>query len=117
MVEFGDTTMDVVRYALSGLSRRTEVQADNLANLNTPLYRAKTVDFESTLQAALERGEVRDAAEPAERPTADWADRNGNTVTLETEMSGLMKDDLLRQAMVRAFNFKTDTLRTAITGR
>jgi hypothetical protein len=37
-------------------------------------------------------------------------------VDLEGEMVGMMQDNLMRDAMVNAFNFKTGVLRTAITG-
>lgn len=39
--------------ALDGLSKRMEVHAENLANINTDGYRAKTLDFEDSLKAAM----------------------------------------------------------------
>jgi flagellar basal-body rod protein FlgB len=41
---------------------------------------------------------------------------DGNSVDLETELIGEMKDGLLRQAMVQGFNFKTGQLRVAMGG-
>jgi flagellar basal-body rod protein FlgB len=39
--------------ALDGLAKRQQLHAENLANVDTKGYRAKTVDFESVLGAAL----------------------------------------------------------------
>lgn len=40
---------------LDGLALRQQVHAENLANVDTKGYHAKRVDFESTLQSALQR--------------------------------------------------------------
>ena len=48
-----DPTQRVLAGALTGLSRRQELIAGNIANIDTPGYRPQSIDFESTLQAAL----------------------------------------------------------------
>ena len=42
--------------ALDGLSARAGVAAENIANANTPGYRARSVTFEQALAAAAQRG-------------------------------------------------------------
>lgn len=111
-----DITSGAVEYALRGLGMRSEVRANNMANANTPNFRAARVDFEASLKRALtQRGG------PVAAPTVE-ADRsipsgNGSSVNIETEMVGMMKDNLLRESLVAAFNHKANTMRTAIGGR
>ena len=110
-----DATMGAVEYALSALAQRAEVSAHNVANLNTPGFRATAVNFESALADALRTGDTPD--DPSTGDAGGIPDGTGNTVDLETEMTGMMKDNLLQNAMVQAHNFKTTVMRTAIQGR
>ena len=112
-----DVTMGSVEYALRGLSMRADVRANNLANVNTPGFRGQRVDFETALRGALRGGDRAPAAPPSVLPDMAMPNASGTTVDLETEMVGMMKDNLLRDAMVNAHNFKTGVLRSAISGR
>jgi flagellar basal-body rod protein FlgB len=111
-----DITTAAVEYALRGLQQRADVRAHNMANVNTPNFRGSRVDFENSLRSALSQRDPGPIAAPAVLPTASLPNAAGTTVDLETEMVGMMQDNLLRDAMVNAFNFKTGVLRTAITG-
>lgn len=53
-----DDVMQVARMALDGLSQRQQVISRNLANVDTPGYRAQTFKFEDALKRAV-RGESR----------------------------------------------------------
>ena len=111
-----DTTTSGVVAALDGLERRNEVRAHNLANAQTPGFRAEHVEFEAELADQLRRGTPeRTQATTVTSPTI--VDARGNSVDLETELVGSMKDGLQREAMQAAFNFKTSNLRAAITGQ
>lgn len=110
-----DITMGAVEYALRGLATRADVRANNVANVNTPGFRGQRVDFESTLSTALQRG-AGPVAAPAVLADMAMPNASGTTVDLETEMVGMMKDNLMRDAMINAHNFKTGVLRSAITG-
>lgn len=113
----GDTTMATAEYALRGLSQRADVRAHNLANVNTPGFRAMRVDFETALGSALGRGDVASVDDPVLAVDPNLPGPNGNTVSPEGEMVGQMKDNLLRSAMVQAFNFKATAMRTAMGRR
>ncbi len=114
----GDATIGAIEYALRGLAQRAELSSHNVANVNTPGFRARSVEFESALTAALQTGTIDDRiAAPMVSYGNGFPDATGNTVDLETEMVSMMKDNLLQNAMVQAHNFKTTVLRTAITGR
>ncbi|MFO8076222.1 MAG: flagellar basal body rod protein FlgB [Actinomycetota bacterium] len=116
-MQIHDQMQAATHYALQGLAERSEVRAHNVANLNTPGFRAERVDFESTLRAALDRGDATAAAEPARTVDPNLPGPHGNTASLESEMTGMMKDNLTREAMVNAYNWKTTLLRNAITSR
>jgi len=53
------TTFKVIEKALDGTSLRNEVIAQNMANVDTPGYKRKTVNFEKTLSAALEKTKIK----------------------------------------------------------
>lgn len=111
-----DITTHAVISAVDGLARRSEVRAHNVANAETPGFRAGHVDFESTLAEALRRGDPR-AARPVTVATPSIVDARGNSVDMETELVGELKDGLHRQAMTAAFNFKTGNMRVAFGGQ
>lgn len=113
MSGISDTTMATAALAMRGLATRADVRAHNLANVNTPGFRAGRVDFESSLRQALASGRL-DDAEPVVTVDPNLPGPNQNTVSPEGEMVGQMQDNLLRSAMVQAFNFKQSALRTAM---
>jgi flagellar basal-body rod protein FlgB len=51
---FADSAGRMLGGALDGLSRRQELIAGNLANIDTPGYRPSSIDFEGALRAELE---------------------------------------------------------------
>lgn len=110
------TTTGALR-ALDGLALRGTVRANNIANSETPNFRAGTVDFESTLRDALRRRDPAGAPAPDVVASPTIVGPNGNSVDLETELIGSMKDGLHRDAMVNAFNYKVGQLRVAMGGR
>lgn len=110
-----DVTMSAVEYAMRALAQRAETTAHNVSNINTPGFRATKVEFEAALASALQTGGP--AAAPSVLDAGGMTNENGNNVDLASEMTAMVKDSLLRNAMVNAHNFKTSVLRTAITGR
>lgn len=112
-----DITTGVVEYALGGLATRAEVRADNVANMNTPGFRASSVTFESALAEALDEGDLSDLAGPAVGIKPGAPDPHGNTVSLETEMIEGIKDNLAFEAFINSFNHKVTVTRTAIRGQ
>ncbi|MFP4312065.1 MAG: flagellar basal body rod protein FlgB [Nitriliruptoraceae bacterium] len=111
-----DVTTTGVITALDGLSARSGVRAHNIANAETPGYRANQVLFQDALQDAWQRGRP-GAMRTSEVPTPSIVGPNGNSVDLETELVESMKDGVLRDTMNAAFNFKTGNLRVAMGGQ
>ena len=109
------TAITAVR-ALDGLAQRGQVRAHNIANSETPNFRAARVEFESALRDAVRRGRPEAArTETIASPTVIGA--NGNSVDLETELIGSMQDGAMRDTMVAGFNFKAAQMRVAFGGR
>lgn len=111
-----DVTAVTAARALDGLAQRGQVRAHNIANSETPGFRASHVDFESALADAVRRGRP-DQAEASTSAAPTIVDGNGNSVDLETEMLGAIQDGLLRDTVTAAFNFKAAQLRVAFGGR
>ncbi|MFO7299350.1 MAG: flagellar basal body protein [Actinomycetes bacterium] len=110
-----DVTMRAIEYALGGLNLRSEVIANNVANAEVPGFTASHVSFERQLASALDRGSFDDTPAPTVMRKGDVF--NGiNEVSLEDEMVEMIRTGLLRDAMVSAYNFKADQLRTAMKG-
>lgn len=117
MVAIGGITLGAVEYALRGLQQRADVRANNVSNHATPGFRGQQVDFETALQTALTQRSDGPVAAPVAQPTTSMPDAHGNTVNLEDELVGMIKDNLQRDTMINAYNGKVAMLRSAITGR
>lgn len=111
-----DATSVTLRQALDGLQQRQDAIAANVANLETPNYLAREVNFEDSLRAAVDSGDPNSFAVSEQRSTA--ATRlNGNNVNIDNEIM-LGSETLLRQRLViQGLNSKYAILRTAIMGR
>jgi flagellar basal-body rod protein FlgB len=52
-----DVSISALHAALDGLAQRQRAISDDIANVNTPYYRAKSVSFEGSLKQALADGD------------------------------------------------------------
>ena len=70
-----DSTMSILGQALDGLTSRQSVISSNLANIDTPNYQPKTVDFETALQNELASmsSSPENVLGPSSGPSADVA--------------------------------------------
>ncbi len=91
--------------ALDLIGQRQRVSAADLANVNTPGYRAKDLAFDDELQRA----------EIVERKGVSPRD-DGNTVKPEIEIGALRKNALVYRVFLQAMVHKTRMVRTAIQG-
>jgi flagellar basal-body rod protein FlgB len=111
-----DPTVAILRQALHGLAVRQRSITDNLANLETPNYLAKRVDFESSLQQAIGGGDPSKTNVATSR-SMDATGINGNNVNLDDETI-LASDTALRYELtVEALNAKYRLMRVAIRGQ
>ena len=109
-----DGVQNVLRGALSGLSLRQDVIADNIANVDTPHFRATSVDFESSLRDAVGRGSVTaDDVSVTAAPTDTPVGVNDNNVDLRKETMAAMQSVFQYQVITRAVSDRLALVRTA----
>jgi flagellar basal-body rod protein FlgB len=114
--DMADRTMKALEYALSGLAARADVRANNIANAETPSFKAQRLDFEGQLASALRDGDVDDIGNVHQRLRNTIPDALGNSVNLEIETTEMTKDNLMVTALVNGYNYKVNLLRSAISG-
>lgn len=93
----------VLHSAISGLSTRQQVIADNIANVDTPGFRARAVDFQSALSRAIETGNGSSVAATVS-PTDTPVGANGNNVDLRKESIAAIQTQYEYEVMGRAIS-------------
>lgn len=114
MITSNDLTTQAIEWALSGLERRSEVIANNVANAEVPGFQAQRVQFEGHLNAALQTGRIHRTHEASVVGSGDPAGANGNNVQMEDELVDMLETNLMKKAMIEAFNYKAGLIRAAI---
>ena len=107
-----DVTMVALRSMLSGLSARQRTIADNIANLETPGFRASKVEFEDSLREAL--GDGSGMARPSTVTSTNPALPNGNNVSIDEEIVALQETNLRYQLGIEAVTSKLNLLRSSM---
>lgn len=131
----GGAAFETARAALGGLARRQEAIASNLANIDTPGYARKAVDFEGTLRTRLtldggdggplRRTDSRHFGRPGAPGGGSEAmgrdvisPRNdANSVSVDEEMSIMAETQLRYQALAQTVGTRMGTLRSVIRGQ
>ena len=119
--------------ALNLQSRRAQILAANVANADTPKFKARDIDFKTAMQQAAQypkgKGPLRETnamhIQPPQftngyevlyrnplQPSID-----GNTVETETETAAFMENSMRYMASLRFLGDKFNTLSTAIRGQ
>lgn len=109
-----DVTMSTLHTMLRGLSARQQAIADNVANVETPGYRAKVVDFETSLREALSGGTNPGTVDPVMRKSTAAPLPNGNNVQIDQEMVAMTETNLRYELAIQAMNSKFAVLRSSI---
>ncbi len=118
-----DSYLGVHARALQLESRRTELLAANLANADTPGFKARDIDFKQALAAATNAagaagnaaGTAMESATQFRVPMAPSLD--GNTVDVQLEQAAFAENNVRYQATLTLLNGKLRSLMTAITGQ
>ncbi|PKR78614.1 flagellar basal body rod protein FlgB [Halalkalibacillus sediminis] len=124
---FGKSTQNLQR-ALDYSSLKNQTIAHNIANVDTPGYKAKDVKFDQFLNEASSRLEAnRTHAKhlPFDQMEQSFSvkarqnvtyNHNGNSVDLDKEMSELAKNQLYYEAVTERINGKFNTIKTVLGG-
>ncbi|WGX97851.1 flagellar basal body rod protein FlgB [Nocardioides sp. L-11A] len=112
-----DAVGQVLHSAINGLSQRQQVIADNIANVDTPGFRARSVDFETALSTAIERGRATaDDLTATVTPTGTPVGANDNNVDLRKESIAAIQTQYQYQIMGRAISDRDSRLRVMAGG-
>jgi flagellar basal-body rod protein FlgB len=114
-VSLFDTTQISLDAAMRCASLRRTLLTDNLANVNTPGYQRKDVDFHATLQQALQTGQPLDGV--AFSPTVDGSRSvraDGSGVDPDQESADLAENSLEYEALVQVAGARTNILQIAM---
>lgn len=131
---FGGTNLQVLKKALGVYSDRAKVHARNVANAETPGYRAQEIRFESDLRLALRAsGDARpartnpthlggDSAFPSGRlvdrnPGSVWTGNGINDVDVDREMADIADNTLRYTVAAELVRRAYQGMRNAIRGR
>jgi flagellar basal-body rod protein FlgB len=110
-----DVASLTLQTAISGLSTRQQVSANNIANIETPGFTASTVSFESSLAEAVGAGDPASASVSIDASTAPAA-LNGNNVNLDDEIVTATKTGLQERLMTGALTSKYGLISTVLKG-
>ena len=113
---FDDVTSQALHVALTGLAKRQRVTADNIANIQTPGFRAGKVQFESALADAVATGTSPDAVQPTVARSLEPTQLNGNNVNLDEETLSNVDTGLRYQLALRAMDGKFSLISDVVKG-
>ena len=127
-----DKALGIHESALHFRSERAAVLANNLANIDTPNFKAKDLDFKQALQQKMNPSQGFDLSTTRDRHiggegfgtaegdvlyrTPQQPSIDGNTVEDQIEHAEYMKNALAFQASFQFLNSKFTGLRSAIRG-
>jgi flagellar basal-body rod protein FlgB len=109
---FESLTTSALTTALTGLAARQRAIADNIANVNTPGYQSKRVQFEEALASSVARGSG--SAEITTKVSLEPTNTEGNNVNLDTETLSNIDTVLRYQFAARAVEGEFTSARTAM---
>jgi flagellar basal-body rod protein FlgB len=102
----------ILQFALDAVVQQQQVIANNIANQDTTGYQANQVTFESSLAQALQSGGTASAqTSPEGLPSGV----NGNNVSLATEMTSMVENNLANQTVDNALSGQFTILSDALT--
>jgi flagellar basal-body rod protein FlgB len=119
-----DKGFELLERLIYAANTRHRVLSSNIANTDTPNYRAKDVDFKSFLAREKTRLVVTDprhistagggesSGDITPGTSQSWGD--GNNVELDMEIAKLTENGLLYQAAVRLLSIKIGIFRNAL---
>lgn len=125
------SNIDVLNRALNYSAQKQKVISQNIANVDTPNYKAKDVSFQAYFQDALGQSIQAYRTDPrhldfsgngsdnsqaiVNRPNVQY-NSNGNSVDMDQEMSDLATNQIYYDALVEQVNSKFATLQNVIRG-
>ncbi len=116
--DLSDPIINGLARAMAVHQRRHEVLAANIANVDTPGFRARETDFRAALEQAFDAAETRATPRPGRvvEDTSTPPRADGNTVDLDLQMAKLSENTGTYQTLARILGKRFGLLRHAIEG-
>jgi flagellar basal-body rod protein FlgB len=123
-------TERLLQAALTGLTARQRVISNNIANVDTPGFKAARVTFEDQLRRYLQRADTLPLTPPTSGTALPGSGQlvpevipdeqttrrlDGNNVDIEAELLALAETNVTYDALTRLMANRFQTLRTIIT--
>jgi flagellar basal-body rod protein FlgB len=120
-----DLSYQLIKNGLDASAMRQKAISSNIANVNTPGYKAEKVEFESELRKAIGKsglgmvgtaqnhlGRSAAAAVSPEVVTAEGnsMNENGNDVDIDNEMVSLAANEIYYSALIEQMNIKLGSM-------
>jgi flagellar basal-body rod protein FlgB len=123
-------TINTLQQSLNYSSVKNQTIASNIANVDTPNYKAKDVVFKDILQNELSSSLAAKRTHPRHLPfdheqrlsyqtvqrNSTTYNHNGNNVDIDKEMAELAQNQIYYQSLVDRINGKFNSLQTVIKG-
>ena len=115
-----------IRAAMGGLAARQRAIANNVANVDTPNFKASEVRFEDVLKAtetratrgrSVNQSDLNSAASRATQLDATSTRGDGNNVDIDREMELLGESNLTYSALTQVMASRIGIMRSVVTGR
>jgi len=134
---FDDKVWLVGKVSAGALAKRFKAVAQNIANVNTPGYKRKEVEFEETLREALrgtervplevtQEGHIGGRKKLQELTADDFEEKtvsgeiyrlDGNNVDPEIEMAKMMETRMAYDGILRMMAKRMEMIKTAMGGK
>ncbi len=125
-MSFFGGTIQKLEQSLDYASAKNKVISQNIANIDTPGYKAKSVEFKSVLESTLEAKRTNPKHIPFQNESlvpyrireqqSTSYNHNGNNVDIDKEMTELAKNQIYYQALVDRINGKFNSIETVLKG-
>ena len=129
-------TADLLQKGLDAAQKRQDVIANNIANVDTPGFKASNVEFESYMKDALASGDdtfqanttmpqhiqfgsgsAMDVQPQVVTDNSTSMRMDGNNVDIDAQMSSLAKNSVWYDTLVAKLNGEVQRMKLAIDGR
>lgn len=118
---FMDKTATILARVLDFRSAEQKMIAGNLANIDTPGFKAKELNFEQTLKRAADKTHIhlkktneRHINQASLPLISDIRIKQSDSLNLDKEMAKMMRNNLLYEASAKLLSKKFKALRNAI---
>lgn len=125
-MSFFGGTIQKLEQSLDYASAKNKTISQNIANIDTPGYKAKSVEFKNVLETTIEAKRTNPKHIPFQHETVQpfriieqkntAYNHNGNNVDIDKEMTELAKNQIYYQALVDRINGKFNSLETVLKG-